>query len=73
MIVTGLTTDLLKRERFRRNLIKRGYEQIGERGGKLWELYRGCRIGHRIVAVEIDPDGIRLWVKIEPEAKDGAA
>lgn len=68
MKVTDHTRQLLKRGRWHRDLIRRGYEQIGERGGKLWELYRGYRQGQRIVDVEIDPDGMSLWVKIEPNA-----
>lgn len=45
-------------------LLGDGWEEVGEGGGKLWELYRGYRRGHRIVDVRITPDGLSLLVKI---------
>lgn len=42
-----------------------GYEFVGEGGGRLWELERGRRIGHRIVEVHISACGRGLWVKTE--------
>lgn len=71
MKVTERTLRALTVKRIRRDFIERGYEEVGERGGKLWELYRGARIGHRVVDVEIDPDGMSLWVKIEREDGHG--
>lgn len=41
-----------------------GWEEIGEGGGKLWELYRGFRTSHRIVDARIAPDGKSIFVKI---------
>ncbi len=41
-----------------------GWEEVGEGGGKLWELYRGFRTSHRIVDARITPDGLSLLVKI---------
>lgn len=50
----------------RRDLRNRGFEEVGEGGGKLWEICRGWRYDHVITAVEIDPNGKSVWVKIEP-------
>lgn len=43
-----------------------GWEYVGEGGGKLWELNRGCRAGHKITEVAIAADGLGVWVKILP-------
>lgn len=43
----------------------RGYEKIGEGGGKLWELYRGWRTDQRIVDAIVDPGGRAIWIKTE--------
>jgi hypothetical protein len=61
MLVTNLT-------RWRRAMERRGFERVGENGGRIWELHRGLRTHHKIVACEIDPDGRELWIKIEPDA-----
>lgn len=45
-------------------LTKDGWEEIGEGGGKIWELYRGFRTSHRIVDARIAPDGKSIFVKI---------
>lgn len=45
----------------------RGYEEVGDNGGKLWELQRGYRIFHIITDVVIGIDKKSLWVKIEKE------
>lgn len=47
-----------------RKLSAHGWEEVGEGGGKLWELYRGYRTSHRIVDARITPDGKSLLVKI---------
>lgn len=41
-----------------------GFEEIGEGGGQLWEIYRGFREGQIILAARIAPDGMSVWVKI---------
>ena len=41
-----------------------GWEEVGEGGGRLWELHRGYRTGHRIVDARITPDGMSMLVKI---------
>lgn len=66
MIITELTREQLKVQRIRASLIKRGFEAVGEGGGRLWELYRGSRTEHKIVDVAIDPCGKSVWVKINP-------
>lgn len=67
MLVTTLTREMHAARKIRRRLVAGGYEEVGEGGGKLWELYRGYRYDHRIVAVEIDPSGKSLWVKVQRE------
>ena len=63
MKVTAFTRDVLRCRRTRRDLGKRGYEEVGEGGGRLWELHRGCRIGHTITDVQIAPEGRSLFIK----------
>lgn len=58
------TTDLRKA---RERLIADGYEEVGERGGNLWELYRGFRYDHVITEVVIGPDGRSLFIKTAKE------
>lgn len=68
MKVTYRTRQILKNRRFDRDMTARGYEEVGERGGKLWELYRGSRVGHHIVDAVVAPHGLSVYVKIEKEA-----
>lgn len=72
MRVTQFTRDVLAGKRLERervlakgDLLALGWEEIGEGGGKLWELYRGGRYDHKIVDVLIAPGGKSLFVKIE--------
>lgn len=65
MRVTELTKRRLAYVRMYHDLIPKGWEEIGERGGRLWELYRGARYDHKIVDVKIAPGGKSLFVKIE--------
>jgi hypothetical protein len=65
MLVTEHTREGLRLERFRRDMEARGYEKIGEGGGKLWELYRGWRTDQRIVDAIVDPGGRAIWIKTE--------
>lgn len=51
--------------RDRRDRMKQGYEYLGEGGGKIWELYRGCRYDHVITDAIIAADGKGVWVKTE--------
>ena len=63
MKVTALTKRNLHIRRERKRLFAEGYEEIGENGGRLWELYRGFRIGYVITEVVIGPDGCSLFIK----------
>lgn len=65
MKVTDLTRDVLMCRRDQRQMMADGWERIGEGGGKLWELYRGFRVGHVITDVRIAADGISLWIKTD--------
>lgn len=65
MKVTQWTRDALAMRRFKRRFEAMGYEEVDDGRGPLWELYRGYRTGHRIVAVVISPSGKSLFVKIE--------
>lgn len=63
MIHTRLAKETLAHRRDVRDMTKAGWEFVGERGGRLWELYRGYRIGYRITDVRISRDGLGLWIK----------
>jgi hypothetical protein len=67
MIHTALAKRALAVRRDHRDMPKAGWEYVGEGGGKLWELNRGYRIGHRIAEVKIAADGVGVWVKTVDE------
>lgn len=68
MIATDFAKQVRRIRTERRDLTKQGWVHVGERGGSMWELYRGSRIGQRITDVRIAADGISLWIKCaEPE------
>lgn len=69
MRVTDTTRRRLAYRREERAMIRAGWERVGEGGGKLWELHRGCRWRERITDVRIAIDGKSLWVRIEEELK----
>lgn len=64
MIVTQRVYEIL----FYRRTVKRwraeGFEDLGERGGMLWEIYRGRRVGQIIKEARIAPDGMSVFVRI---------
>lgn len=60
----------LKIARQRRELTALGYEQVGEGGGRLWELERGYRYDHEIVDAIVGADGRSVWVKIILKKRD---
>lgn len=66
MIVTEFTRKALRVRREDRDLVPKGWEFVGERGGNLWELYRGGRTDHRIVDARVSACGKGVWVKTEP-------
>ena len=67
MKVSTLTRETLRVRRTKRDLELHGFEEIGERGGKLWELHRGGRTDHVITDVEIGPDGKTLFIRTAPK------
>jgi len=66
---TKVLEELLEDQRRRvvTHLVSDGYEEIGEGGGRLWEIYRGARVGQRITDAVVAPDGMSVYVKIEPD------
>ena len=64
MKLTEWSKRALKIRRFHRDMTERGYEEVGERGGKLWEIYRGGRVGAKIVDAIVAPHGMSVYVKI---------
>lgn len=67
MKVTEATRRWLAIRRDERDMKRAGWEFVGEGGGKLWELYRGCRTSHSIVDVRIAACGRALWIKTAAE------
>ena len=63
MLVTKFTRRALAVRRERRDMPKLGWELVGERGGKLWELHRGNRTHHRIVQTMPALCGKAIWMK----------
>ncbi len=63
MKFTAHTARVLAARRMRKRLIADGYEEVGEGGGKLWELHRGYRYGHIITDVKVGPDGKSVFIK----------
>lgn len=63
MKLSARTRDILRCRRARRRLKKEGWEEVGEGGGRLWELHRGRRIGFVITDVQIGPEGTSLFIK----------
>ena len=68
MKVTDLTRDTLRLRRSKRGLLSRGYEEVGENGGRLWELHRGSRQHMRIVDAVVALDGKSVFVKVVDDA-----
>lgn len=69
MKLSPLTRQALRGRREVRDLTREGWEQVGEGGGNLWELHRGCRHDHVITDVRIACDGKSLWIKTSPRRK----
>lgn len=66
MKLTEWSRGALRSRRFHRKMTALGYEEVGEGGGKLWEIRRGRRVGWRIVDAVVAPHGLSVYVKIEP-------
>lgn len=73
MKVTAYTRATLRIRRERRRLFALGYEEVGDNGGMLWEIHRGGRMGQRITDAVVGPDGLSVFVKIEPKPRDNPA
>jgi len=69
MKLTEFSKRTLRTRRFHRDMTARGYEEVGESGGKLWEIMRGWRVGSRIVDAVVAPHGLSVYVKIEPTSQ----
>jgi len=63
MRLTDRSREILQYRKAVRDLLKVGYEEVGESGGKLWELHRGGRRHHEITDVVIGPDRKSLFIK----------
>lgn len=68
MIGTAWQKRVLALRREQRDMLRRGWEFIGEGGGRLWELSRGSRIGYRVVAAQPSLDGLGVWVLVQDTA-----
>jgi hypothetical protein len=65
MLLNDRTRKWLAVRRARQSFKERGFEEIGESGGRMWELHRGGRQDCRITACEIDPLKKTVWVRVE--------
>lgn len=63
-------TDWTRRALHYRRTVKQwraeGFEDLGEDGGNLWEIYRGGRVGQTIKEVRIAPNGMSVFVRVAP-------
>ena len=64
MKLTEATKQILAARRQRRDLLAVGFEELGEGGGRIWELHRGARVGQRIRQVEIALGGKSVYVRV---------
>lgn len=72
MKLTETTREVLRCRRVRRDLAAAGYEEVDERGGKLWQLHRGGRTRHTIVHSIVGPEGNTVFIKVVPPEVDKA-
>lgn len=64
MLVTPFTKKALSYRRVIKGWKSEGFEEVGEGGGMLWQIRRGCRVGQVIREVRIAPDGMSVFVRI---------
>jgi len=69
MLVTDFTRRTHRVRKFRKEMLAKGWEQLGEGGGNIWQLTRGHRTYARIVDCVVDPSGKSVWVNIEPKQR----
>lgn len=48
-----------------------GFEEVGEHGGNLWQIYRGGKCGQIIHEARVAPDGMSIFVRIAPALPTG--
>jgi hypothetical protein len=65
MKFNSITRSSLAFRREVRDMEALGFEKVGERGGRLWELHHGDRYMHRIVECKISVCGKAVWVRTE--------
>jgi len=68
MKFTELTKQILNYRRTVKRWKSEGFEDLGERGGSLWEIYRGGRRGQVIHEARIAPDGMSVFVRVAPRS-----
>lgn len=73
MKVTKFTRNVLAARKQKRDMLAKGYEEVGEGGGLLWELERGSRIGHKIIDAVVAVHGRSVYVKVEAPQQMRAA
>lgn len=66
MKVTDRTRRVLHYRRTVKAWLAEGFEEVGESGGNLWQIYRGCRQGQIIHEARIAPDGMSLFIRVAP-------
>lgn len=66
MMLSALTRESLRVRRERRRLEAEGWQEVGEGGGRLWQLHRGSLIDHIITDVCIGPTGKTIFIKTAP-------
>ncbi len=71
MKFTARTKEALRCGRIRRDLLARGFEEVTDSGGKMWEMDRGARMHHRIVDVVIAPECKTIFIRTEPKGVAG--
>ena len=66
-------TDRTRRVLHYRRTVKRwqaeGFEEVGENGGEVWEIHRGCRRGQTIQEARVAPDGMSVFVRIAEDVR----
>jgi hypothetical protein len=68
MLESEFSKRAIRVRRDRRDMLRTGWEYVGEGGGMLWELYRGSRMGQVITDVRIAADGLGVWIKTAKRA-----
>ena len=70
MLESNRSKEAIRIRRDYRDMERADYQPL-ESGGKLWELYRGGRSGHKIVEAVVAADGLGVWVKTKDMRRAG--